>query len=91
MSRTLMGLTEEQQLMPTVLTGKKACSFDVSYMHYGTFEGFDELGNSTANFTGNEVALGLASSHYFLQQDLHLAERVFARFALFGKSHFFWQ
>jgi hypothetical protein len=55
---------------------KKAVVFDVSYMHYGTFEGFDELGNSTANFTGNEVALGLASSHYFLQQDLHLGARI---------------
>jgi hypothetical protein len=58
------------------ISRKKAVVFDVSYMHYGTFEGFDELGNPTANFTGNEVALGLASSHYFLRQDLHLGARV---------------
>ena len=58
------------------ISRKKAVVFDVSYMHYGTFEGFDELGNPTANFTGNEVALGLASAHYFLRQDLHLGVRV---------------
>lgn len=54
----------------------KAVVFDVSYMHYGTFEGFDELGNPTAAFTGNEVAIGVASSHYFLQQDIHVGMRV---------------
>ncbi len=54
----------------------KAVVFDVAYMHYGTFEGFDVLGNPTNDFSGNEVALGVASSHYFLRQDIYLGARV---------------
>jgi hypothetical protein len=58
------------------LNRKKALVFDVKYIHYGTFEGADELGNPTADFSGSEVALGLASSHYFLQPNLHVGARL---------------
>ena len=59
---------------------QKALVFDVNYINYGTFEGADLHGNSTGSFTGSEVALGIASSHYFLQQNIHLGARL--RYAL---------
>ena len=59
---------------------QKALVFDVNYINYGTFEGADPLGNPTGSFTGSEVALGLASSHYFLRQNIHLGVRL--RYAL---------
>lgn len=31
----------------------------VTYINYGSFDGYDENGNSTGSFTGNEVALSL--------------------------------
>lgn len=59
---------------------QKALVLDVNYINYGTFEGADPLGNPTGSFTGSEVALGLASSHYFLRQNIHLGVRL--RYAL---------
>lgn len=58
------------------LNRAKALVFDVKYINYGTFEGADDLGNPTANFSGSEVALGLASSHYFLRPNVHVGARV---------------
>lgn len=58
------------------LNRAKALVFDVNYIHYGTFEGADALGNSTADFSGSEVAIGLASSHYFLRPNIHFGARV---------------
>lgn len=58
----------------------KAIVFDVKYIHYGTFEGADELGNPTSNFSGSEVAFGLATSHYLLRPNLHIGGRL--RFVL---------
>ena len=54
----------------------KALVFDVKYIHYGNFEGTDELGNSTANFSGSEVAIGVATSHYFLKPNLYVGARL---------------
>ena len=54
----------------------KALVFDVNYINYGTFDGADELGNPTSDFSGSEVALGLASSHYFLQSNVHIGARL---------------
>ena len=54
----------------------KALIFDIKYIHYGTFEGADELGNPTSDFSGSEVALGLASSHYFLRPNLYVGSRL---------------
>lgn len=58
------------------LNRAKAVVFDIKYIHYGTFDGADELGNPTESFSGSEVALGLASSHYFLRPNLHIGARV---------------
>lgn len=35
----------------------------VNYINYGDFEGYDELGNKTANFTGSEMALSLGYAY----------------------------
>jgi hypothetical protein len=35
----------------------------VTYIDYGDFEGFDEFGNSTADFGGNEVAVSLGYAY----------------------------
>jgi len=58
------------------LNREKALVFDVNYINYGTFDGADPLGNPTGSFTGSEVALGIASSHYFLSQNIHLGVRL---------------
>lgn len=58
------------------LNRAKALVFDMKYINYGTFEGADDLGNPTANFSGSEVAVGLASSHYFLRPNVHVGARV---------------
>ena len=58
------------------LNRAKALVFDIKYIHYGNFAGFDELGNPTTDFSGSEVALGLATSHYFLRTNLHVGARL---------------
>ncbi len=58
------------------LNRAKALVFDVKYINYGTFNGTDELGNTTGNFSGSDVALGLASSQYFLRPDIYLGARI---------------
>jgi hypothetical protein len=55
---------------------QKALVFDVNYINYGTFDGADPLGNPTGRFTGSEVALGIASSHYFIRQNIYLGARL---------------
>ncbi len=58
------------------LNRAKALVFDIKYIYYGNFAGFDELGNPTTDFSGSEVALGLATSHYFLRTNLHVGARL---------------
>lgn len=35
----------------------------VTYINYGSFDGYDEFGNETGSFTGNEVALSLGYAY----------------------------
>ena len=44
----------------------------VNYINYGKFDGRDENGNQTAEFTGNEVALSLAYAYAIPNTNLHL-------------------
>jgi hypothetical protein len=44
----------------------------VNYVNYGNFEGFDENGQPTANFTGNEIALSFGYSYNIPYTDLHI-------------------
>jgi hypothetical protein len=44
----------------------------VYYINYGKFDGRDENGNQTAEFTGNEVALSLAYAYAIPYTNLHL-------------------
>ncbi|HEY0046338.1 MAG TPA: type IX secretion system protein PorQ [Flavobacterium sp.] len=44
----------------------------VNYVNYGTFEGYDENGNETAEFTGSEIALSVGYSYNIPFSDFHI-------------------
>ena len=44
----------------------------VNYINYGTFDGRDENGNATSDFTGNEVALSLGYAYSIPKTNLHI-------------------
>lgn len=44
----------------------------VSYVNYGTFEGRDELGNLTSDFTGSEAALSFGYAYNVPWTDLYI-------------------
>ena len=44
----------------------------ISYINYGTFEGRDELGNLTSDFTGSEAALSLGYAYNIPWTDLYI-------------------
>ena len=44
----------------------------VSYVNYGSFEGYDENGQATSNFTGSEGALSLGYAYNVPYTDLHI-------------------
>lgn len=44
----------------------------ISYINYGAFEGRDELGNLTSNFTGSEAALSLGYAYNLPWTDMYV-------------------
>lgn len=44
----------------------------VTYINYGTFDGYDESGNSTGTFTGNEAALSFGYSYQVPFSDFYV-------------------
>ena len=44
----------------------------ISYVNYGTFEGRDELGNLTSDFTGSEAALSLGYAYNLPWTDMYV-------------------
>ena len=44
----------------------------ISYINYGTFEGRDELGNLTSDFTGSEAALSLGYAYNIPWTDMYI-------------------
>ena len=44
----------------------------VTYINYGTFEGRDELGNLTSDFTGSEAALSLGYAYNLPRTDMYI-------------------
>ena len=44
----------------------------VNYVNYGSFEGYDENGQSTSSFTGSEVALSLGYAYNIPNTDIHI-------------------
>jgi hypothetical protein len=44
----------------------------VNYVNYGRFDGYDENGQATASFTGNEIALSLGYSYNVPYTNLHI-------------------
>lgn len=43
----------------------------ITYIHYGNFEGRDELGEPTGSFTGSEVALSSGYAYHIPQSNFH--------------------
>ena len=48
----------------------------ISYINYGTFEGRDELGNQTSDFTGSEAALSLGYAYNLPWTDMFVGANV---------------
>jgi len=48
----------------------------MTYVNYGTFDGFDENANSTGSFTGNEAALSVGYQQQLGRSDFHLGANV---------------
>lgn len=44
----------------------------VNYVSYGNFDGYDELGNSTASFSGSEVAVSFGYAYNIPYTDIHV-------------------
>jgi hypothetical protein len=44
----------------------------MTYINYGSFEGYDEHGNSTGSFTGNEAALSFGYAYQIPYSDFHI-------------------
>lgn len=44
----------------------------ISYVNYGSFDGFDEFGNATGDFGGNEVALSVGYAYRIGRSDFHV-------------------
>ncbi|NHN27896.1 type IX secretion system protein PorQ [Flavobacterium jejuense] len=48
----------------------------INYINYGTFEGRDELGNITSDFTGSEAALSLGYAYNIPWTDMYIGTNV---------------
>lgn len=48
----------------------------VQYINYGTFEGYDDIGNATSDFTGSEAALSFGYAYNVPWTDLYLGANV---------------
>lgn len=48
----------------------------VNYINYGSFEGYDENGQATSDFTGSEGALSLGYAYNIPYTDLHIGANV---------------
>ncbi|MEP7094113.1 MAG: type IX secretion system protein PorQ, partial [Flavobacterium sp.] len=44
----------------------------ISYINYGTFEGYDENGQATSDFSGSEAALAFGYSYNIPNTDIHV-------------------
>lgn len=48
----------------------------VTYLNYGSMEGYDELGQYTGTFSGNDVAVSLGYSYQFQDTDFYIGSNV---------------
>jgi hypothetical protein len=64
----------------------------VSYINYGTFDGYDEDGNSSGTFTGNEAALSfgyakqIGYSDFYLGGNIKLITSLLEQYNSFGAA-----
>lgn len=50
---------------------EKNVFFGVNYVNYGDIEGYDEFGNETGTFSGNEIAVNVGYSYHISQTNWH--------------------
>ena len=48
----------------------------VSYLNYGSIDGYDELGQATGSFSGNDVALSVGYAHHIVGTHFHFGTNV---------------
>lgn len=48
----------------------------VAYLNYGEMEGYDEMGNFTGTFTGNDVAVSVGYSYQFQDTDFYIGSNI---------------
>lgn len=48
----------------------------VTYVNYGTFDGYDEFGNATSEFTGSEVAVSLGTAYNIPNSDFYVGANI---------------
>ena len=64
----------------------------ITYINYGDFDGYDEAGNSTGTFSGNEVALSVGyafnipGSDFYLGSNLKLITSKLEQYSSFGAA-----
>ena len=58
------------------LKGGRSILVDTRFIHYGTFDETNTLGVKIGEFSGNEVALGLAYAHHFPSKSLSVGARL---------------
>ncbi|MDG1684864.1 MAG: type IX secretion system protein PorQ [Flavobacteriaceae bacterium] len=49
---------------------------DTRFVHYGTFDETDNFGDKIGEFSGNEVALGVAYAHHFPSKNIFVGARL---------------
>lgn len=54
------------------LNNSKTFHAGISYINYGTFEGYDENGNQTSSFSGNETAISLGYAMQIGTSNFHV-------------------
>ena len=48
----------------------------ITYINYGNFDGYDEVGNSTGSFSGNEAALSLGYAFNIPWSDIYIGSNI---------------
>jgi hypothetical protein len=62
---TVIGLKEGRSIL-----------VDTRFVHYGTFDETNAFGEITGEFSGNEVAVGVAYAHYFPSKNIFVGARL---------------
>ena len=57
-------------------SSNRTLQFGVVYMNYGDFDGYDELGQATTQFSGNDIAAYLSYSYQIENSDFYIGSNI---------------